>query len=98
MKIVFAPDKFKMCMKSATVCRVLQNAFRTVMPDAELVSVPVSDGGEGMTRALADALHGKHEGILLAMQELREAVDALEKQIPDACWPLPKYREMLFIY
>jgi glycerate kinase len=59
MKIVFAPDKFKMCMKSATVCRVLQNAFRTVMPDAELVSVPVSDGGEGMTRALAAALHGE---------------------------------------
>ena len=59
MKIVFAPDKFKMCMKSTTVCRVLQQAFRTVFPDAELVSVPVSDGGEGMTRALADALHGE---------------------------------------
>ena len=59
MKIVFAPDKFKMCMKSATVRRVLQNAFRSVMPDAELVSVPVSDGGEGMTRALADTLHGE---------------------------------------
>jgi len=59
MKIVFAPDKFKMCMKSATVRRVLQKAFHTVIPDAELVSVPVSDGGEGMTRALADALHGE---------------------------------------
>ncbi len=58
MKIVFAPDKFKMCMKSTTVCRVLQQAFRTVFPDAELVSVPVSDGGEGMTRALAGALLG----------------------------------------
>ena len=59
MKIVFAPDKFKMCMKSSTVRRVLQQAFRSVLPDAELVSVPVSDGGEGMTRALSDALHGE---------------------------------------
>lgn len=59
MKIVFAPDKFKMCMKASTVSRVLEKAFRTVMPDAELVSVPVSDGGEGMTRALAEALHGE---------------------------------------
>ena len=59
MKIVFAPDKFKMCMKSATVCRVLQKAFRSVFPDAELVSIPVSDGGEGMTHALADALRGE---------------------------------------
>jgi glycerate kinase len=59
MKIVFAPDKFKMCMKNATVCRVMQKAFRTVFPDAELVSIPVSDGGEGMTRTLAKALHGE---------------------------------------
>ena len=59
MKIVFAPDKFKMCMKSSTVRRVLQKAFRNVFPDAELVSVPVADGGEGMTRALANALHGE---------------------------------------
>ena len=59
MKIVLAPDKFKMCMKSATVCRVLQKAFHTVMPDAEIVSVLVSDGGEGMTRALAGTLNGE---------------------------------------
>ncbi len=47
---------------------------------------------------LAHALKGKHEGILLAMQKLRAVVDELEKFIPDSCWPLPKYREMLFIY
>ena len=47
---------------------------------------------------LARALKGKHEGILLAMQRLRAVVDELEKYVPDSCWPLPKYREMLFIY
>jgi glutamine synthetase len=31
-----------------------------------------------------------------AMAGVREACDALEVMIDDDCWPLPKYREMLF--
>ena len=48
--------------------------------------------------ALASALPGLHEEILEAMNSLRTVVDEAEKLIPDACWPLPKYREMLFVY
>ncbi|MCI5779889.1 MAG: glutamine synthetase III [Lentisphaeria bacterium] len=48
---------------------------------------------------LRDAVgNGKHEDILRTMTELRIAVDALEKSVSDAAWPLPKYHEMLFIY
>ena len=36
--------------------------------------------------------------ILAAMQALRLAVDGLEKKVSDARWPLPKYRDMLFLY
>ena len=32
------------------------------------------------------------------MRDLRRTVDALEYLVDDARWPLPKYREMLFIY
>ena len=48
--------------------------------------------------ALRKALGGLHEEILDAMAELRKTVDALEKIVSDECWPLPKYREMLFVY
>lgn len=48
--------------------------------------------------ALREALKGCHEEIIAAMNELRHTVDALEPQVSDGCWPLPKYREMLFIY
>ena len=50
------------------------------------------------TALLRTALGGKHEGILAAMAELRKVVDALEREVDDARWPLPKYREMLFVY
>ena len=43
------------------------------------------------------SLASKHEDILNGMIDLRLVVDALEKIVPDELWPLPKYREMLFI-
>ena len=48
--------------------------------------------------ALKNALKGCHEEIIAAMNDLRNVVDKLERIVPDTNWPLPKYREMLFIY
>ena len=47
---------------------------------------------------LSEALNGLHEEIITAMNSLRATVDALELIVSDEAWPLPKYREMLFIY
>ena len=47
---------------------------------------------------LATALKQRHEDILEAMQKLRKTVDSIETFVDDRSWPLPKYREMLFIY
>jgi glutamine synthetase len=43
--------------------------------------------------------HGKHfrDVIIPLMSDMREAGDALELLIPHGDWPLPTYREMLFI-
>jgi glutamine synthetase len=43
--------------------------------------------------------HAKHmrEAVLPAMGELRKSADKLETMISDDLWPLPTYREMLFI-
>ena len=47
---------------------------------------------------LVTALTSCHEDILAAMSRLRTSVDAAETLVNDRSWPLPKYREMLFIY
>ena len=48
---------------------------------------------------LEDALDHKDEAsVLAAMLSLRTTVDALEKRVSDRRWPLPKYRDMLFLY
>ena len=47
---------------------------------------------------LSNALNGDGSDILPALAAMRTTVDALEVQVSDSRWPLPKYREMLFIY
>jgi glutamine synthetase len=44
--------------------------------------------------------HAKHfrDKVIPAMNKVREAADALELIVDDQLWPLPKYREMLFVY
>ena len=37
------------------------------------------------------------DSVIPAMQKVREACDALEMVVDDHLWPLPKYREMLFL-
>jgi len=58
------------------------------------------------TRAEADEHGGDHskhakyyrDEVVSAMLKVREAADALELIVDDQLWPLPKYREMLFVY
>ena len=53
-----------------------------------------------LEEALAGAPSSKsaNEKILSSMQSLRTTVDSLEKRVATARWPLPKYRDMLFLY
>jgi glutamine synthetase len=48
-----------------------------------------------------DTVHSKayhmRDNVVPAMLEVRTACDRLERMVPDDLWPLPRYREMLFI-
>ena len=50
---------------------------------------------EKLEKAIA---RGESRGIIAAMDDTRRTVDRLEYLVDDSKWPLPKYREMLFIY
>ena len=41
---------------------------------------------------------GRHEAQVAAMNDLRRTVDRLESLVDDSRWPLPKYREILFVH
>ena len=53
-RVVLAPDKFKGTLTAAEVAAHLSAGIRSVLPDAEIVVVPVSDGGDGLLDAAVD--------------------------------------------
>ena len=59
MKIVVAIDSFKGCLTSAEANRAAAEGIGRACPDAEVVQVPVSDGGEGFLEAFHAADGGE---------------------------------------
>ena len=59
MKIVVAIDSFKDCLTSMEANQAAADGIMAVCPDAEIVQVPVSDGGEGFIEAFYAAIGGK---------------------------------------
>jgi glycerate kinase len=59
MKIVVAADSFKGCMTSEEAGTIIGDAFREHLPRAEIVVIPVADGGEGTTDAVLRSVGGE---------------------------------------
>lgn len=45
-----------------------------------------------------DAALQYHDKVIPLMEKVRACVDSLEMMVDDQMWPLPKYRELLFIH
>jgi len=58
MKIVIAPDSFKESLSAAEVCRAIEAGIRSYFHDAELVGIPMADGGEGTVETLVETTRG----------------------------------------
>ena len=59
MKIIVAIDSFKGCLTSAEANQAASEGVYAKMPDAQVVQVPVSDGGEGFLEAFHAVMGGK---------------------------------------
>lgn len=57
-KIVVAIDSFKGCLTSAEANQAASEGILSKMPEAQVVQVPVSDGGEGFMEAFQAAMGG----------------------------------------
>jgi len=55
MRIVLAPDKFKGSLPAAQVAAAIAAGLRAELPAAELVTIPVADGGDGTVDAAVAA-------------------------------------------
>lgn len=58
MKVVIAPDSFKESLSADLVAEAIALGVRDSAPDAEIVCVPMADGGEGTVDAVLAATRG----------------------------------------
>jgi glycerate kinase len=60
MKILIAPDSFKNSMTAKVAAAAIAEGARKVFPGIELLSVPLSDGGEGFTESVIGSAGGTY--------------------------------------
>ena len=59
MKIVAAPNAFKGSLSTTAAARAMAEGIAQVLPEAEVVMVPVADGGDGLVDVAVEALQGE---------------------------------------
>jgi glycerate kinase len=63
MKIVVAPNSFKGSLSASQAAAAIARGVRQARPDAEVVEIPVADGGEGTVEALVSARQGTYRTV-----------------------------------
>jgi glycerate 2-kinase len=63
MKIIIAMDSFKGCLSSTEAGREIAAGIRDVLPGAEIILLPLADGGEGTVDALIAATGGEQRRV-----------------------------------
>ena len=59
MRILIAPDSFKESLTATEVARWIAEGTRRIFPAAQIIQLPLSDGGEGLVETLATAMGGQ---------------------------------------
>jgi len=59
MNIVLAPDKFKGSLTGLEFCNAVAQGLKKVLPDAEIIKLPLADGGDGTIEVVNYYLNGR---------------------------------------
>jgi glycerate kinase len=63
MRIVIAPNAFKGSLSALEAANAIGEGIRIAVPDADLVLVPIADGGDGTVDALVAATQGERRTV-----------------------------------
>ena len=75
MRIVVAPNAFKGSLSALAAAKAIGDGIRLADPDADLILVPIADGGDGTVDALVAGADGQHR-VLRVRGPLTDPVDA----------------------
>jgi glycerate kinase len=88
LKIVVALDSFKHSLTAVEACEVTAAAIRSAAPDADVVTKPMADGGEGTASVLMAAAGGRWIGRTVMGPLPEMEVEAGFVQLPGPAEPI----------
>ncbi len=59
MKIIIAPDSFKASMTATEAATAIECGIKKIIGDADIIKIPMADGGEGTVSALVASTKGR---------------------------------------
>src|SRR6266849_8267304 len=63
LKVIVAPNSFKGSLSASQAAAAIARGVREARPDADVVEIPVADGGEGTVEALVSARKGTYQSV-----------------------------------
>ena len=66
MRILIAPDSFKESLPASEVAAAIAKGLSAVLPEAELICLPLADGGEGSAQTCVDATGGHFQTVTVS--------------------------------
>ena len=81
-KIIVATDSFKGSLSASEACRCIAEQAKLAFPQAEIVEMPISDGGEGLVEVVFNALGGERKRVKTS-DPLGREITAAYLQLPD---------------
>ena len=81
-KFILVSDSFKGTLDAAQVCQIQENTIHRLIPDAQVRSIPMADGGEGMVDSYLYIMGGQRKTVTVAAP-LGGTVDAVYGILPD---------------
>ncbi|MEC7157029.1 MAG: glycerate kinase [Chloroflexota bacterium] len=79
MKIIIAPQSFKGSLTAKEATNIILDSAKSVFPNAELIGLPIADGGDGTLETIIDATNG---------ELINSNVKGPDNKIVEASWGL----------
>lgn len=79
MKIIIAPQSFKGSLTAKEATNIILDSAKSVFPNAELIGLPIADGGDGTLETIIDATNG---------ELINSNVKGPDNRIVEASWGL----------
>ena len=74
MKFILAPDKYKGSLTGREFCETVALGIKKVFPNAEIISRPLADGGDGTIDVVADYLNASKVSVKVKDPLFREII------------------------